>query len=104
MQLFFFWVQPDDDDGDGSEVEASSIVISDNEPSTEDSQYSVEDVVCMDDSHVTGPTSSPPENSRKLKTCPVCGIDNIPTTIINFHVSLCLEADETACVIDDDNI
>jgi len=29
-----------------------------------------------------------------FKTCPVCGMVNIPSAIINVHVSLCLDAEE----------
>lgn len=38
----------------------------------------------------------------EMKTCPVCEMANIPSAIINIHVSLCLEAEEQYRVIDDD--
>ena len=30
----------------------------------------------------------------EFRTCPVCGMSNIPSAIINIHVSLCLDAEE----------
>lgn len=41
------------------------------------------------------------ENLEDYKTCPVCGMGNIPSAIINSHVSLCLEADEQSRIVDD---
>ncbi len=43
------------------------------------------------------------ENMEDYRTCPVCGIGNIPAPIINLHISLCLDAEEMAQLIDDDD-
>lgn len=56
----------------------------------------------------TNSTSSPEEwleddSEPEMKTCPVCGMANIPPAIINTHVSLCLEAEEQYTIIDDDD-
>lgn len=45
------------------------------------------------------------EHMEDYKTCPVCGMGNIPSTIIDVHVSLCLEAEEEfRIIIDDDDL
>ena len=38
----------------------------------------------------------------EFKTCPVCGMANIPAVIINTHVSFCLDAEEESLMVDDD--
>ena len=39
-----------------------------------------------------------------FKTCPICGMSNIPSAIINMHVSLCLEAEDQLQFVDDEDL
>lgn len=43
------------------------------------------------DTRSESPISLEGEWLEDYKTCPVCGMGNIPSAIINLHVSLCLE-------------
>jgi hypothetical protein len=55
-----------------------------------------------------GSPSSPQEWYRNMddyRTCPVCGMANIPAAIINTHISFCLEAEEEfKLILDDDDL
>ena len=39
-----------------------------------------------------------------FKTCPVCGMSNIPQAIINAHIAFCLDAEEESQLVDEDNL
>lgn len=45
---------------------------------------------------------SPSLSPEDFRTCPVCGMSNIPKAIINAHTLFCLDAEEEALVVDDD--
>lgn len=47
-------------------------------------------------------STSPDDFVHDFKTCPLCGMSNIPSAIINIHVSLCLEAEDQLQHVDDD--
>ena len=38
-----------------------------------------------------------------FKTCPLCGMSNIPSAIINIHVSLCLDMEDELQFVDDND-
>lgn len=44
------------------------------------------------------------EATTGFKTCPVCGLSNIPAAIINAHVSFCLDEDIESRIVDDDHL
>ena len=39
-----------------------------------------------------------------FKTCPVCGMSNIPQAIINTHIAYCFDAEEESQLVDEDNL
>ena len=39
-----------------------------------------------------------------FKTCPVCGMSNIPQAIINTHIAYCFDAEEESRIVDEDNL
>lgn len=45
-----------------------------------------------------------PAGDLDLKTCPVCGMSNIPKAIINTHIAFCFDAEEESQLVDDDNL
>lgn len=74
------------------------IVLDDDEPSPP------ADVVCVENEiDLVNSTPLPEEwfeNVDDYKVCPVCGMSNIPSAIINIHVSLCLEVEEESRIVD----
>ena len=48
--------------------------------------------------------SSPSLSPDDLRTCPVCGMSNIPKAIINAHTVFCLDAEEESQQVDEDNL
>lgn len=83
-------------------LEPECIVISD-EPG--DDNYTPA-ATCKEGSAVSvdAPIQRQQKHVEDFKTCPVCGMGNIPSTIINIHVSLCLEADVLSQFVDDENL
>lgn len=89
------------------------IVITDDEDSTpvvEDSQ-SIQVLDLTEAEASPRPPSPLPDEQEwyrhmeDYKTCPVCGVANIPSAIINLHISLCLEAEEElTLILDDDDL
>ena len=49
-------------------------------------------------------SSSPSPSPDDLRTCPVCGMSNIPKAIINAHTVFCLDAEEESQLVDEDNL
>lgn len=47
---------------------------------------------------------SPPASPDDFRTCPVCGMSNIPKAIINAHTVFCLDAEEEFQLVDDDHL
>lgn len=45
-----------------------------------------------------------PTEDLDFKTCPVCGMSNIPKAIINTHIAYCFDAEEESQLVDDDNL
>ena len=45
-----------------------------------------------------------PTEDLNFKTCPVCGMSNIPKAIINTHIAFCFDAEEESRIVDDDNL
>lgn len=57
----------------------------------EDTNKEDRKVILIDDSQ---------ELETMFRTCPVCGVSNIPAAIINSHVSFCLDEDSQSLYID----
>ena len=45
-----------------------------------------------------------PTEDLDFKTCPVCGMSNVPKAIINTHIAYCFDAEEESQLVDDDNL
>ena len=45
-----------------------------------------------------------PTGDLDFKTCPVCGMSNIPKAIINTHIAYCFDAEEESQLVDEDNL
>ena len=93
---------------DSFEAETSPSSVKDSTPIVEDSR-SVQ-VLDLTEAEASPPSPLPAAEQQEwywhmedYKTCPVCGMANIPSAIINIHVSLCLEAEEELKVILDDD-
>ena len=85
-------------------IKTEVISIDDSSP---DHSESVAGVEVMDDfarveSGSRSPSLSPGPDD--LRTCPVCGMSNIPKAIINAHTVFCLDADEESQLVDADNL
>ena len=83
--------------GAASNEETSSIIV------IPDDDTTLSGDVSNDDMGVDPVTSKAPPDSwfqSDFKTCPVCGMGNIPAEVINIHVSLCLEAEEQFKFVD----
>ncbi len=84
--------------------EAPSIIVPDSSPGPSN-------VIVIDesgpDTNSTRDATPLPENwfqsAEDYRTCPVCGIGNIHSSIINTHISLCLEAEELFQLIDEED-
>ncbi len=64
----------------------------------------IEDVLLIDDEDLAKKDDlheSENQTDLDFRTCPVCGMANVPSAIINIHVSLCLDAEEEGLVVDD---
>ena len=53
------------------------------------------------------PTMSSPGRTRgelEFRTCPVCGMSNIPKAVINTHIAFCIDAEEESQFVDEDGL
>ena len=75
---------------------AEDVVALGSAPAHENSSESG-DVIEVEDESLS--SSASPED---LRTCPVCGVSNIPKAIINAHTVFCLDAEEESQTVDDE--
>ena len=75
----------------------NEVVLLDDSPRPAHNKEEVENLV-ESETEVGSPSLSPED----FRTCPVCGMSNIPKAIINAHTLFCLDAEEEALVVDDD--
>ena len=45
-----------------------------------------------------------PTGDLDFKTCPVCGMSNIPKAIINTHIAYCFDTEEESRIVDEDSL
>jgi hypothetical protein len=72
-----------------------------------DDQYVETDDDSDDDLiEIASGSGSPTTSTGDLdfKTCPVCGMSNIPKAIINTHIAYCFDAEEESQLVDEDNL
>jgi len=61
------------------------------------------EVISVEEEDLVSPSPLPQawmENLDDYRTCPVCGMSNIPSAIINIHVTMCLDMDEEGRTVD----
>jgi hypothetical protein len=79
----------------------NEVVVLDPDGDSETDDDSDDDLI-----EIASGSGSPTTSTGDLdfKTCPVCGMSNIPKAIINTHIAYCFDAEEESQLVDEDNL